>query len=150
MPDKQLQGHQSLQGKFWASASIQKWVSRRGQFIKPELHDCRGKRGAGQVSPYEKRTQQCYRRSPAPIAPQIICPLSGHSACLLLNLHAYCMTTDFIKQGLHEKQRLYFTSLLLVPLLLKSSDNHSVSGCVGSCLTPLTCRVFCSRGLVLK
>lgn len=75
---------------------------------------------------------------------------SACSACCLCNLYARWTTTDFIKQGLHEKRRLYFTSLLLLPLLLKSSDNHSVSGCVGSCLTPPTCRVFCRRGLVLK
>lgn len=152
VPDKQLQGNQSLQRKYWVSTSLQKRVPWRGHFIKPELHDCRvAEEERGRTGlPLWKENQAILSEVCSPNCFPDKSAHSACSACLLRNLYAHWMTTHFIKQALHEKRRLYFTSFLLLPLLLKSSDNHSVSGCVGSCLTSLTCCVFCRRGLVLK
>lgn len=150
--EKQLQGSQSLQEKFWASTSLvllqETWILRRTVYQQEVrwLQSSKGERRARQIFPSEnqaKLLEVCSPYCSPDKSANFVC-----SACLC-NLCVYWMTTDFIKLGLQEKQRLYFTFLLL-PLLFKSSDYGCVSGCVGSCLASLTCCVFCRRELVLK
>lgn len=150
--EKQLQGSQSLQEKFWASTSLvllQETCILKGAVYQQKvrwLQSSKGKRRAGQVFTSENQAKLLEVCSPYCSPGK-----SANFACsaCLCNLCVYWMTTDFIKLGLQEKQRLYFTFLLL-PLLFKSSDYCCVSGCVGSCLASLTCCVFCRREQVLK
>lgn len=73
---------------------------------------------------------------------------AAHSDIHVCTQHVYCVTCMLVEWRQILSNEVCVRNggcillLSLLPLLLKSSDNHSVSGCVGSCLTSLTYHVF--------
>lgn len=146
VPNKHLQGDQSLQEKFWESSSLQKWVSWSGQLIKAKSQVCRatkGRKGQDRSSLKKREPGNAVGGLQPLLLPRKGCPL-WHTC----TQHVYCVTCMLVEWRQILSNEVCVRNggcillLSLLPLLLKSSDNHSVSGCVGSCLTSLTYHVF--------